>query len=324
MDYEKICEPVRAELEEVNDLILARLHSSVPLINELAAHIIEGGGKRLRPMLVLLSAKACNYSGEGEKAIELATIIEFIHTATLLHDDVVDASNLRRGQETANALWGNEASVLVGDFLYSRAFQMMVHLGSLSIMEILAKATNVITEGEVLQLMHRHNPAVSESIYQQVIYAKTAALFEVATQLGGIIGSSHETHIHALTDYGRHLGMIFQLIDDILDYSSTHEQLGKNPGDDLADGKVTLPFIHAFKHCSARDRSMLEQAIKSGLRENFSSVRNVIESTGGIEYTYALARQLAAKALKALDAIPTSPARLALIGLVDFALERKF
>ena len=320
MEYAYIQSLIQVDLDEVNELIRTRLHSSIPLVNELTNHIIASGGKRLRPMLALLSARACGY--QGPAATEVAATIEFIHTATLMHDDVIDNSSMRRGQPTANSVWGNKASVLVGDFLYSRAFQMMVHLQSLQVMEALAKATNIISEGEVLQLMQEHKPETTESTYLQIIYAKTAALFEVATELGAIVAKRPAAEIKAMADYGRHLGLAFQLVDDVLDYRSDLETLGKNPGDDLADGKATLPFIYALEHTDAAGRELLETSLRQGLRENFAAVTNLIESTGAIEYTYSVARKQAELAQAALETLSPSAFRQALSELVTFALER--
>lgn len=320
MEYNHIRALVQTELNEVNELILGRMHSNIPLINELTQHIINSGGKRLRPVLALLSAKACHY--EGHDAVELAATIEFIHTATLMHDDVVDASTMRRGQETANAIWGNKASVLVGDFLYSRSFQMMVHLQSLKVMEVLAKATNIISEGEVLQLMHEHKPETTEATYMQIIYAKTAALFEVATELGAVVAKRPEAEIKAMADYGRHLGIAFQLVDDVLDYRADAAAMGKNPGDDLADGKATLPFIYALQKATPEQREMLTTTLQQGQRENFKQVLDVIETTGAIEYTYAVAKQQARLAQEALKVIPASAFQQAMHELVTFSIDR--
>jgi len=239
---ETIRDHIQAEFDAVNQLITTRLHSQVPLINQLSTHIINSGGKRIRPMLVLLSAKACDYKGNDH--ITLAAVIEFIHTATLLHDDVVDESTLRRGQETANTIWGSDASVLVGDFLYSRSFEMIVDVNNMDAMAILAKATNAIAEGEVMQLMQCHDPDTTEQRYRDVISSKTATLFQAAAQFGALVGKSSQTQIDAMAQYGLCLGNAFQLIDDALDYCAHTDTIGKNVGDDLADGKPTLPIIH--------------------------------------------------------------------------------
>lgn len=251
---------VGEEMRAVDREIQERLRSDVALVSQLGAYIVNSGGKRLRPIVVLLSAKAFDFRGRDH--IQLATVIEFIHTATLLHDDVVDASQLRRGRSTANAIWGNEASVLVGDFLYSRAFEMMVEVDSMRVMEILAKTTNIIAEGEVLQLLNCHDPDITEQQYIQVIRSKTAKLFEAAAQLGAVItAQATETQV-AMTSYGMHLGTAFQLIDDVLDYSAGNHTLGKNIGDDLAEGKPTLPLIHALNQGDAARRRLLRNAIE--------------------------------------------------------------
>lgn len=315
---------VKDDFQAVNQLIKNQLHSHVELINELSRHIIHSGGKRLRPLLVLLSAKAFNYS--GEQHIATAAIIEFIHTATLLHDDVVDNSILRRGKKTANAIWGNEASVLVGDFLYSRAFQMMVTLKekNITIMRILADTTNTISEGEVLQLLNCNNPDVTEENYMQVIYNKTAKLFEAAAQIGAILGSRSESEIHAARDYGKYLGIAFQLIDDALDYCANSEQIGKNIGDDLAEGKPTLPLIHVLSHGNNHEKELVRNAIKNGDASSLKEILVAIESTEAISYTYRLAELYAAKAISALGLFPASIYQDALKQLAEFSATRNF
>ncbi len=313
---------IRTDMEAVNALIVRSLHSEVALVGQLGHYIVNSGGKRLRPALVLLSAGACGY--RGKRHIDLAAIIEFIHTATLLHDDVVDDSMLRRGRDTANAIWGNEASVLVGDFLYSRAFEMMVEVGDMRVMEILAHATNTIAEGEVMQLLNVHDPDTTEERYLSVIYAKTARLFEAGSQLGAVLAGSDETVERAMAEYGKFLGTAFQLIDDVLDYSATSDQLGKNVGDDLAEGKPTLPLIHAMAHGSPEQAERIRAAIRHGGREHIAEITETIESTGAIAYTARLARQEADKAIAALGAIPDSPYKQSLIDLANFSVDRTY
>jgi octaprenyl-diphosphate synthase len=306
----------------VNRLIVQRLGSDVALINQVAHHIVHGGGKRLRPLSVLLAARAAGY--EGALHVPAAAIVEFIHTATLLHDDVVDASGLRRGRETANALFGNQASVLVGDFLYSRAFQMMVEIGELRILDVLANATNTIAEGEVLQLMNCNNPDTSEADYMEVIYRKTAKLFEAGTRIGAILAGTDAACEQALIAYGRHLGCAFQLVDDALDYDSTTEELGKNIGDDLAEGKPTLPLIFAMQNGSAAERHMIREAVETGGTQNLKSIQLAIESSGGLRYTAERAAAEARAAMRALDSLNDSPFKTALTSLTDFAITRRF
>lgn len=320
MDVTEIIAPVTDDMAAVNRLIGTRLRSDVVLINQLGGYIVNSGGKRLRPLLVLLAARACGYRGEGH--IQLAAIIEFIHTATLLHDDVVDASQLRRGHETANAVWGNEASVLVGDFLYSRAFEMMVELDSLRILEILARATNTIAEGEVLQLLNVHNPDTTEEQYLQVILSKTAKLFEAGAQLGALIAGQPPDIEQALAAYGLHLGTAFQLIDDVLDYSADAVATGKNIGDDLAEGKPTLPLIYAMEHGSERDSSCVREAIEAGGRDRIEAVLAAIRETDAIRYTRRAAQGEADKALAALALLPPSTYRDSLESLARFSVDR--
>jgi octaprenyl-diphosphate synthase len=313
---------VAEDWASVNRLIFQRLGSDVALINQVAHHIIHGGGKRLRPLTTLLAARACGY--EGEQHIQAAAIIEFIHTATLLHDDVVDDSGLRRGQETANAVFGNQASVLVGDFLYSRSFQMMVETGALGILDVLAHATNTIAEGEVLQLMNCNNPDISESDYMEVVYRKTAKLFEAGTRIGAILAEFDDAGEQALVSYGRHLGLAFQLVDDALDYDATAEELGKNIGDDLAEGKPTLPLIYAMDHGTAAERHMIREAIETGGIQNLTSIQLAIETSGGLRYTAECAQNEAELAVKALQSLPDSDYKKALASLAHFAVNRRF
>ncbi len=307
---------------DVNRVIVRRLGSDVALVNQVAHHIIHNGGKRLRPLTVLLAARACGC--RSAEPVAAAAIIEFIHTATLLHDDVVDSSGLRRGRETANALFGNQASVLVGDFLYSRAFQMMVELKELRVLDVLANATNTIAEGEVLQLMNCNNPDTSEADYMEVIYRKTAKLFEAGARIGAILSSPDPSLEQALVSYGRHLGQAFQLVDDALDYDAKPEELGKNIGDDLAEGKPTLPLIYAMAHGSAAERHMIREAIETGGTRNLTSIQLAIESSGGLRYTAERARQEVEVAIAALEPLPSSKFRDCLVNLAQFALHRRY
>ena len=311
---------VADDLAGLDRCIVARLSSQVALVNQVAHYIVAGGGKRFRPLLVLLAARACGYRGEAQ--VEAAAIVEFIHTATLLHDDVVDGSNLRRGRDTANSVYGNEASVLVGDFLYSRAFQMMVQLGELRIMQVMADATNVIAEGEVLQLMNCNDPDTDERRYFEVIRCKTAKLFEAGAKVAAILAGSGLAVEAALARYGAHLGTAFQLVDDALDYSGTAEQMGKNMGDDLAEGKPTLPLILAMRKGTSRQRATIRHAIKHGGLEDLDTIRGAIESTGALLYTARLAREQADAAVEALAVLPESAFRDALASLARIAVER--
>ena len=309
-------------MQAVDRCIRERLSSPVVLINQLSEYIVRSGGKRLRPLLAVLAARACGY--HGEKHITLAAVVEFIHTATLLHDDVVDASELRRGQETANHLFGNEAAVLVGDFLYSRAFEMMVDVGSMRVMEILAHATNVIAEGEVMQLMNCHDPDVDEDRYMEVIRSKTAKLFEAACQLGAVVAERPADEEQALARYGMHLGTAFQLIDDVLDYSASSDTTGKRMGDDLAEGKPTLPLIYAMQKGEADERELIRAAIESGGREQVDEVLAVIQRTGALDHARDQAEQEAQLATAAIECLPASPHRDALTELARFAVERDY
>jgi octaprenyl-diphosphate synthase len=313
---------ISEDMQAVDQLIRQQLHSEVVLINQLGAYIINSGGKRLRPVLVLLAARACDYQGNAH--IDVAAIIEFIHTATLLHDDVVDDSSLRRGRETANAIWGNEASVLVGDFLYSRSFQMMVAIRSMRVMNILANTTNTIAEGEVMQLLNCQDPDTTEERYMDVIHCKTAKLFEAAAQLGAVLADRPLSEEEALANYGMHLGTAFQLIDDMLDYSDSSAAIGKNIGDDLAEGKPTLPLIYAMRHGAPQEASIIREAILQGGRENIGVITKTIESTGAIAYTTALAKLESERAIAALEAIPESPYKEALISLAEFSVSRTY
>ncbi|MGQ0659131.1 MAG: polyprenyl synthetase family protein [Chromatiales bacterium] len=321
MSIEEVRRLVAEDMAAVDRLIEGCLYSEVPLIDQLAHYIINSGGKRLRPALTLLSARVLGYG--GEQHIALAAIVEFIHTATLLHDDVVDASNMRRGRKTANLVWGNNASVLVGDFLYSRAFQMMVDIDSMRVMDILADATNTIAAGEVMQLSHCHDPGATLERYLQIIGAKTAKLFEAATRLGAVVCGVDDTLEHAMARYGWYLGLAYQLIDDVLDYGAAPGDMGKNIGDDLAEGKPTLPLLYALWHGGPEHAAAVRRAIEQGGLEHIDSVRAAIESTGAIAYTAALAREQAAAAVSALEPIPASDYRDALCGLAEFSVSRQ-
>lgn len=311
---------VQDDFALVNQLIHKRLYSDISLVQQISQHIITSGGKRLRPLLVLLSARALNYS--GVEHAELATIIEFIHTATLLHDDVVDESSLRRGRNTANTIWGNKPSILVGDFLYSRAFQMMANLKNMRVIEILADATNLMVEGEVLQLMNRNNPNTTEQHYMEVIRLKTAKLFEVACQLGAIITKVSLEQEYALANYGLHLGLAYQLIDDILDFSADKNALGKNLGDDLAEGKPTLPLIYAMRNGNSKQAEIIRTAIMQGGLEQLDVILETIHATHALEYAKNLAAKQIDLAIQALNVIANSTFRTALIDLAHFAIQR--
>ncbi|WP_018232930.1 octaprenyl diphosphate synthase [Thioalkalivibrio thiocyanodenitrificans] len=322
MDLDQIRELVADDMNAVNDRIRERLQSSVVLINQLGGYIINSGGKRLRPLLVLLSARACGST--DLRHVDLAAIIEFIHTATLLHDDVVDASELRRGRETANALFGNEASVLVGDFLYSRAFEMMVEIGSMRIMEILARTTNTIAEGEVLQLLNCHDADTTEDRYMEVIRSKTAKLFEAAARIGSVLGGQPDPVERTMADYGMHLGTAFQLIDDVLDYGASSQEMGKNMGDDLAEGKPTLPLIHAMRVGDPDQAGLVREAIEKGGRNYAERVLAIIHATGSLEYTRSVAASEASRAEACLSVLPETPERAALEALARFSVDRGF
>ena len=310
----------QADMAAVDALIRARLASDVVLINQIADHIISAGGKRLRPMLVVLAGQACGPTTPDHH--QLAAIIEFIHTSTLLHDDVVDESDLRRGRSTANALWGNAPSVLVGDFLYSRSFQLMVELDRMDVMRLLADTTNRIAEGEVLQLLHVHNPDTDEAAYLRVIERKTAVLFAAGTRLGAMASGVDEGIQRRLYDYGMALGYAFQIADDVLDYTADAEALGKNLGDDLAEGKATLPLIHAIRHSDTGTADRLRAIVQEGDAGAMPEVLAAIRATGGLDYSRERARHYAAMAEQALDGLPESDALAALRGLARYAVER--
>jgi len=311
-----------SDMQRVNQVITENLASDVVLINQLSQHIIYSGGKRLRPVLVLLSAKACGYGGNDDAL--LAAVIEFIHTATLLHDDVVDDSEMRRGQKTASNIWGNEAAVLVGDYLYSRAFQMMVRARSMRIMDLLANATNTIAQGEVLQLLNIHDADTTEAKYHEVIYGKTACLFEAATRIGAILGESDSLLEQAMADFGKHLGTAFQLVDDALDYTASCEELGKNVGDDLAEGKPTLPLIYAMQHGNDEQKTIIRNAIKQGGLEHIDAITTIIRDTDALHYTMQQARSESELAKSAIDPLPSNEYKRALIFLTDYAVERSY
>jgi octaprenyl-diphosphate synthase len=311
---------VAADMQAVDALIRRRLASEVVLINQIGEHIIAAGGKRLRPALLLLAARALGYQGADQH--QLAAVIEFIHTATLLHDDVVDESDLRRGRRTANALWGNAASVLVGDFLYSRSFQLMVELDRMAVMRILADTTNAIAEGEVLQLLHVHNPDTDEAAYLRVVERKTAVLFAAATRLGAVLAGADEQTEQAMHRFGMELGYAFQIADDVLDFDGDAAALGKNLGDDLAEGKATLPLIHAISRAEPAQRQRLREIVEQGDSSAFDEVLAAIRATGGLEYATTRAGEYAAAAEAALDGLPDSEGLAALRGLARYAIER--
>jgi octaprenyl-diphosphate synthase len=319
MTLEEIRALVQADLGSVDQVIRARLKSAVPLVDQIAEYIISGGGKRLRPLLVVLAGRACGHRPEAHH--EAAAFIEFIHTATLLHDDVVDGSSLRRGRDTANQVYGNQASVLVGDFVYSRAFQMMASLTSQPVMEIMADATNVIAEGEVMQLMNAHDPDTTEQRYLEVIYRKTAKLFEAGAEVAAVLAGSPEPVCKALAAYGRHLGTAYQLVDDVLDYRSDPAERGKNLGDDLAEGKPTLPLIYALRNGTPAQRAAIRVAIEQGDLAQLEPINAAIESTGGLEYAARLAKESAEQALHSLKPLPESIYKEGLEALARFAVE---
>lgn len=320
IDFDSIKNLTAAETQAVDQLILKELSSDVVLINQIGHYIIGNGGKRLRPMLLLLAAKALGKADDHH--LILAAVIEFIHTATLLHDDVVDESALRRGKESANAVWGNAASVLVGDYLYSSAFEMMVRTNNMRVMEILSKTTTAIAEGEVLQLLNCNNPDTSEAKYLDVIARKTAILFSTATRLAAVISATDEATEQALSIYGQQLGVAFQLIDDALDYKASTEELGKNLGDDLAEGKPTLPLIYAIKHGKPEQAQIIIDAIRHGSRDAFNAVYEVVKDTNAIAYTEQCAEKAAAKAIASLQCLPDSEYKTAMEQLARFSVQR--
>lgn len=322
MSFEAIKQSLASDMSVVDRIIRTRLYSEVALVNQMSEYIINNGGKRLRPALVVLSAKALGYTGEYHHC--LAAVVEFIHTATLLHDDVVDESEMRRGQATASALFGNAASVLVGDFLYSRAFQMMVEVNDMRVMQTLADATNTIAEGEVLQLLSCHDASVDAATYLRVIYCKTAKLFEAAMRLGAILAQVDSASEEAMAKYGMHLGTAFQLVDDMLDYSGDEQTIGKNLGDDLSEGKPTLPLIYAMQHGDASQGAMVKLAIEQGNIGRFAEVLQVIKHTGALEYTRLQAQRESEAACAALSILPDTAYKQSLLQLADFATTRQF
>ncbi|KQQ47149.1 octaprenyl diphosphate synthase [Duganella sp. Leaf126] len=315
-----IAHSIAADMDAVNAVIRRKLHSEVSLVNQIAEYIISAGGKRLRPVLVLLVANAYSYKGSAHH--ELAAVVEFIHTATLLHDDVVDESSLRRGRATANALFGNAASVLVGDFLYSRAFQMMADLANMRVMQILSEATNVIAEGEVLQLLNMHDPDVSQERYLQVIRSKTAKLFEAAAELGALIAGATEPQIAAAGEYGRSLGTAFQLIDDVLDYAGDAAEIGKNVGDDLREGKPTLPLIYLMENGTPEQRELVRTCIEQGDEQHFDAVLAAVTSSGALDFTRRQAEIAADRAAEAIAGLPDSQYKESLLQLAHFSVNR--
>ncbi len=310
-----------ADMQAVDHLIRESLQSDVALVSQVSEYIVTSGGKRLRPLIVLLAARALGYSGNHH--VNAAAIIEFIHTATLLHDDVVDSSARRRGRDTANTVFGNQASVLVGDFLYSRAFQMMVDIGNMKIMRILANATNTIAGGEVLQLMNVHDADVTEDAYRRVIYRKTACLFEAGAQIAAVLADRDPADEPAMITFGKNLGTAFQLIDDVLDYDACPAELGKDLGDDLAEGKTTLPLIYAMKNGSEAERNLLRTAIESDGIGQLGEVQAIVESTGALDYTVNCARAAADLAIDAISGMPESAYLQALVALAEFSVRRR-
>ncbi len=324
MDYKAIQALVETDMQAVDGLIKSRLESDVVLVNQLSHYIINSGGKRLRPMLALLMARACGY--KGERHVDVAAIVEFIHTATLLHDDVVDESDMRRGKETANNVWGNQAAVLVGDFLYSRAFEMMVDVDEMRVMSIMAQTTNTIAEGEVLQLLNIHDADTNEERYFEVIYSKTAKLFEAACQLGAVLAGLPENEEKAVAQYGVHLGTAFQLVDDILDYIADSDEMGKNVGDDLAEGKPTLPLIRAMQvsndNNQENDTALIRSAIEEGGLDQIDEIMKIIKKTESLEYTIEAAKRETALANKSLETLADNNFKTALIDLANYSLSR--
>lgn len=326
MDYKLIQALASSDMKAVDSLIQKRLQSDVVLVNQLSHYIINSGGKRLRPMLALLMARACGYQGKNH--IDIAAIVEFIHTATLLHDDVVDESDMRRGKETANNVWGNQAAVLVGDFLYSRSFEMMVDVNEMRVMQILAETTNIIAEGEVLQLLNINDADTDEARYLDVIYSKTAKLFEAACQLGAVLSGLPDDQEKQAAQYGVHLGTAFQLVDDILDYSADSAKLGKNVGDDLAEGKPTLPLINALivseQNGSTADAALIRKAIEEGGLEFIEEIMEIIHKTDSLNYTVEIAKKETQLAIDCLNFLPDNEYKSALAGLAQFSIGRTF
>jgi octaprenyl-diphosphate synthase len=311
---------VAEDFAALNSKVISQLHSEVPLIESIGHYIIEAGGKRMRPVLVLLCARALGY--RGQQHIDLATVIEFLHTATLLHDDVVDMSEMRRGRPTANVRWDNPSSVLVGDFIYSRAFQLLVQIGNMQIMDVMATTTNRISEGEVLQLVHQHNPATTEASYMEVIRNKTAILFAAACSSAAILAGAPAEVQKQLHTFGLEVGMAFQLIDDVLDYSGDSAELGKNVGDDLAEGKPTLPLIYAMLHGPATDSTLIANAIRDGGLEHLQEIIAIVKKSGALDYTRQVAQQRITLARKGVELLPDSRFRAGLEQVAEAALHR--
>ena len=323
MDFKAIYAVVDDDFEAVNQFISHHLDSNVPLIREVGDYIIQSGGKRLRPLIAILCARAAGY--QGDRHVDVAAIIEFLHTATLLHDDVVDESNLRRGRPTVNAVWGNAASVLVGDFLISRALQLMVALRHPRLLDIFSQSTNTISEGEVLQLINVRDPNTSEENYMRVIHHKTAKMFESAAETGAVLGADEvRDHVDAFATYGRHLGIAFQLIDDVLDYQGDASELGKNVGDDLAEGKPTLPLIYTIANGSPEQATLIKDAIRSGGLEHLEQIVETVQVSGGLQYTVDKAAEQTRIALAAIDHVPASPYKDALFRLAEESLKRTY
>jgi octaprenyl-diphosphate synthase len=321
LSFEDVKALARDDMGAVDDLIRSSLQSDVLLVSQVAEYIVTSGGKRLRPLIVLLAARALGYTGGYQ--MNAAAIVEFIHTATLLHDDVVDSSDRRRGRDTANSVFGNQASVLVGDFLYSRAFQMMVDIGRMRVMQILADATNTIAAGEVMQLMNVHDPDVTEAEYRKVIYRKTARLFEAGAQIAAVLADRDPNDEAAMICYGQNLGTAFQLVDDALDYDASPEELGKNLGDDLAEGKPTLPLIYVLENGSDAEKQLIRGAIEEGGIDKLDDIQAIVESTGALQYTATRAQEAADVAINALSGIPESEYKQAMIAIADFAVRRR-
>ena len=323
MTFEQIQQLIGNDMDKVDGEILAQLNSQIPLVNQLGYYIIKSGGKRIRPLIALLSARALN--ADPKRILTCAALIEFIHTASLLHDDVVDESDLRRGNPTANAEFGNAASVLVGDFIYTRAFQLLAQLESIKMLRIMADATNVLSEGEVQQLLNVRNPATSEADYMRVIYSKTARLFEVSSQAAAVLADSDEQIEQALQQYGRYIGTAFQLVDDVLDYSANAQALGKNIGDDLAEGKPTLPLLHALQHGNPQQQALIREAIEQGgKRESLDEILAIMAEHKSLDYAMQRAKQEAQKAADALAPLAESPYKQALISLAHISVDRQY
>ncbi|MFZ5600840.1 MAG: polyprenyl synthetase family protein [Pseudomonadota bacterium] len=320
MDFKAISAVVETDFLAVNELIFKQLHTHVPLIKEIGHYIIRSGGKRLRPLVCLLSARALGY--EGTQHIDVAAVVEFLHTATLLHDDVVDESSLRRGQATVNAVWGNAPSVLVGDFLISRSFQMVVNVGNMKILRILSEATNLIAEGEVLQLINCKNPDTTEQQYMEVIRYKTAKMFEASAQSGAVLANPGEDMELAFARYADHLGCAFQLIDDVLDYTGSADEMGKNVGDDLAEGKPTLPLIFALQHGKEADQALIRKAINTGGLDELDAITRAVRDCGALDYTIEQAHEQSRLAKACLTAVPDNLHKQAMLALCDLAVAR--